>query len=387
MIPPSPLRESGIFPQFLLICLLTSFAASAVGQTTLYSTDFEAPFVPGTKALTGTDSWTVAASGLTSTVAATQPVYGVDAGKVVGLGQTAFIGSETPLNTSSLYSAYRPTPVTSFAANPLIRFTATLGFTKSFDVKDSNGIPTGIQYASLGRKDTFRLAFYNNGINNDGVTRKVMASIEWPTYTTTDTASGSIYRGDSSTDIQGKANAFTTDVDIIYDEPLQLNVLINFQTNRWSATLGGSPLFIDTVFRSPTNAASIPLTGFGMVVAQWAITPYYSPLDINRTNPFYDHPGNNWMLFDDWTITSEPLAQMSVSKIERVSNNAKLTWATELGYSYRVEYSTNLSTWLKMLPLITPTQSSNNQTFTDPNVISGNRYYRVRRGLTGTSGL
>jgi hypothetical protein len=391
MIPPSPLRESGIFQQFLLICLLTSFAASAVGQTTLYSTDFESPFVLGTKALTGTDGWVVAANALTAPAsAADQPVYGVDKQLVeVGLGQFAFIGSETPLNTSSLYSTYRLTPVTSFALNPLVRFTATLGFTKSFDVPDKPGEP-GIKYASLGRNDTFRIAFYNNGFNNNGLpSRKVMASIEWPTYTTTTAASGSIYRGDSSTDSQGKANAFTTDVDIIYGQAQQLNVLINFQTNRWSATLGGSPLFIDAVFRNPINASTIPLTGFGMVAAQWAITPYYSPLDLNRTNPFYDHPGNNWMLFDDWTIASEPLGQMNVSKIERLSNNARLTWATELGYSYRVEYSTNLSTWLKNLPssLITPIQSSSNQTFTDPNVISGNRYYRVRRAVTGTSGL
>jgi hypothetical protein len=382
MIHHPSLRESWILQPFLFTLLAHCLLLSARGQTTLYSTEFEAPtFVASTTALKdGKDGWVLAASGLSAAVANIQPVYGVDSGKVAGQGQTAYIGSETPLNTSSLYSVYRATPLTSFATNQLIRLTATIGIGKSFDVKDANGIPTGIQYASLGRNDTFRLAFYNNGLNNDGQTRKVMASIEWPTYTTSTVASGTIYRGDSSTDTQGKTNAFSTEVDIIYGEALQLNVLINFQTNRWSATLGDSPLFLDTVFRSPTKASTIPITGFGMVAVQWAITPY---------NLLYDHPGNNWMFFDDWNITSEPLEQMTLGKFELTSNNAKLTWATELGYSYRVEYSTNLSTWLKTLPgsLITPIESTTNQTFTDTSPISGARYYRVRRAVSGTSGL
>ncbi len=392
MIHSSTSVHQSAFPRlrWLPAVLLFGLVAWGSAQTTVYSTDFEAPtFAPSTTGLVGKDGWIVAASGLTAPLPNTQPVYGVDTEKLIGLGQSAYIGFETPLNPSSLYIAYRPTPVTSLATNPLIRFTATIGLTRSYDVKDAQGNPTGIQYATQNRHDTFRLAFYNNGINNDGVSRRVMASIEWPTFTTTSTASGTIYRGDSSTDFQGKAVTYNTDVDIIYGDALQLNVLINLQTNRWTASLDGSPLFVDAVFRSPSNASTIPLTGFGTVAAQWAITPYYAPTDLAKTNPFYDRPGNNWMLFDDWTIINEPLAQMAVSKFERVNSNARLTWATELGYSYRVEFSTNLSSWSKTLAnsLITPTASATNQTYTDPASLSGKRYYRVRRALTGTPGL
>jgi hypothetical protein len=368
-----------------LLVVLLGFVAvmPAPAQTTLYTTDFEAPtFTPSTTGLFNKDGWTVAANGRTATnqplTAAemqSQPVYGIDANLVPSLGQTGFIGFNAPLITlpaSSIYSAYRPAPVTPLTnGSPLIRFNAIIGLTKSTTT-----------YSGTALNDTFRISFYNNGLLNDGVSRKVLASIEFPTNTATSTSNGNVYRGDSTSTL------VNTEVALTFDEAMELSVIINFQTNRWSATWGGSPLFLDEVFRNANNAGTIPLT-FGMVAAQWAITPYYLPTDLNKTTPYYTHPGNNWMLFDDWTIINEPLAQMAVSKVERVSNNIKLTFPSELGYSYRVEYSTNLSTWLKTLPnsLITPTVSSLSQVFTDTSTISGKRYYRVRRALPGTSGL
>ena len=345
-----------------LLCLVVfSLGLPASGQVTLYSTDFEPTtptvFVAGNTALSGKDGWVVSASGQSAGVASAQPVYGIDSNIVPGLGQTAFIGFNTPTAVSSLYSAFRPAPyspaLTGDTGNSIIRFSATIGLTKSTTTFN----------------DTFRISFYNNGINNDGTARAVLGSIEFPTNTGTSSSNGNIYRGDSTT------TTSNTGVEIVYGEAQELLVVINYQTNRWSASWGDSPLFVDAVFRNPSNAAARPLT-FGMVAVQWAITTAGSP-------------GNNWMLFDDWNVSAEPLAQMSIGKIESVTNHATLTWSTEIGYSYRVEYSTDLTTWLKTLAgsLITPTASSLNQTFTDPGIISGKRYYRVRRALTGTSGL
>jgi hypothetical protein len=95
------------------------------------------------------------------------------------------------------------------------------------------------------------------------------------------------------------------------------------------------------------------------------------------------------MLFDEWNISTEPLAQLAVTKMEKVANHAKLTWPVELGYAYRVEYSNNLTVWDKTLAgsLLTPTESSATQVFTDPGLVSGKRFYRIKRALVGTVGL
>jgi hypothetical protein len=347
-----------------LLLAVGPLQSSAQAQgTLLYAAEFESPtFTAGNTALTAKDGWVVSAVGYSASISALQPVYGVDPAIVPGLGQTAFIGFNNPTfgTTSALYSAFRPTPftppLTGNSGSPILKFSATIGLTKS---KDTLAL----------YNDTFKIGIYNNGSLNDGNGRSPLGTIEFPTYLSNATTNGTIQRGD------GAGTAEDTGVLMIYGEALELIVVVNFQTNRWTASLGGSPLFVDAVFLDPALVSTRPRT-LGMVAAQWA------PFTPSR-------PGNNWMLFDDWNISMQPLQQQSIEKIELAATGIKLSWPVELGYVYRLETSTQLSptsNWQKTLlgSLFTPTQSASNFSFIDPSPVTGRKFYRIRRGLPGS---
>lgn len=336
-------------PQILL-------QAAPVVQTSIYSNDFEAAiWVKGDNTLAGVDQWVVSPAG--------QLVYGIESGLVPGLGKFGFIGFNAPTGTSAnatLFAAFRPTPFNP-GSMPVVRYSAILGFVKSTNTYTPYLTPIPLN-------DIFRVWFYNNGVTNNGVNRQPLASLDFHTST------GYIFRGDGTNISYDPVNSPNkTGVAITYDEALELVVYINYETNRWTASLGGSPLWVDEVFRSTSLAATRPLS-LGMVLFQWSITTA-------------GHAGNNWMLFDELNLTAEPLGQLELTKLETVSNKIKLTWPTEEGYSYRVQYSTNLSTWFKDLTgsLFRADTSLTNQTYTDAAAISGKRFYRISRWLNDTA--
>ncbi|MEZ5328643.1 MAG: HYR domain-containing protein [Verrucomicrobiales bacterium] len=99
----------------------------------------------------------------------------------------------------------------------------------------------------------------------------------------------------------------------VNDSVQGLFVSINFANNTWTARLDGVPVFLD----QPFNATDASLD-LGSIAAEWEIlTP--------------GQPGNNWMLFDEWTVTANAAVDDEAPVISNVPTN--ITTSTDPGKS------------------------------------------------------
>ena len=58
-------------------------------------------------------------------------------------------------------------------------------------------------------------------------------------------------------------------------------------------------------------------------------------------------PGNNWMLFDEWTVEVSHMPEVAAEfSFDPGSDELRMNWAIdELGFTYQIEKSSDLSTW------------------------------------------
>jgi len=142
-----------------------------------------------------------------------------------------------------------------------------------------------------------------------------------------------------------------------------LTVTMNFASNSWSATLNSALVATN----QPMTTTGKELT-LGDVDAVWNI---YSP----------NAPGNNFMLFDNYTITAEalplppPPPVLYFAKLS--ATNSRCFWSTNYS-GYHLEYNQNFGTPNWAASLRTPVVSGTNFVVTN-SMLVGKKYYRLSR--------
>ena len=292
----------------------------AASPTVIYSTGFETTegFSPSL-ALAGQQGWISAGSGGS----------GILNGFFAGLGQQAYVGFGAPTAANDFLNLWRPLNLAPIPANqPVVKFSVTMAVITSAN----------------GRHDDFRWSAYNtNGarlftLDFDAATQAITYALD---------------------DNQGfTATGWNFTRDTIYD----LVITMNFARNRWSATLNGTHV-----------AAALPITttgaalNLGDVDAVWAIrTP--------------GSPGNNYLIFDNYQLTTEDIAATvpALNSVARLNDGSlQLGLQGEQVVRYAVEASTNLTHWIS---LTTNSAATGAIAFTDASASGfAQRFYRVRQ--------
>ena len=264
-------RNFGVAMATLAATALTSYGG------VLYQTGFEAtespPFAAGvgtvlSAKLVGTGNWAMAVNPTPGTLASYYPFAGIDSGLVLELGQTAALGcldhtnfTMPPSGTQSIRVGRKVDAQP--AGNPVIDFYCQIGLTQSTN----------------GHSDDFELLVYNWD-------DKVLGGL------TFDLAQNKLLRYNANEYNTGSTDSAFTDTGLslssLYGTVVEVTMHVNYQTDTWSATVSGVQVAGGATFtRRPTASAA---RTFGSVQARWYI---------NSSGV----PGNNWMLFNDWTIT------------------------------------------------------------------------------------
>ena len=330
--------------QLAFACALLTLSDTHAGEA--YFTSFE-NFPTGDDTLINTDGWTGSHPNLKLHGVMSQADHAV-----VGIGNAAYIGGNSNViaNTNKLVFVRRPVNLDPVALNQEI-----VTFKVAFGIKDSTS-------SSGYRRDNFEFRVYNQanlqlgGIQFDNTTLD--------TTTLPATPKSYIYR----LHWNGSTWIYTnTNYKFIPSTIETLEFRINFRTNKWTVSLGGVPLFQDTTFYTGQNARNL-----GYVAAM---------MNVTNTAPLTGHllPGDNYMLFDDYQVRTDPLTT-TLAITKPTSGNASLTWNQEAGYSYQVLHSTDLTNWQSNLPnaSFTATQTAT-KSYTDPTTPAPlTRFYRIR---------
>ena len=306
-----------------VLLVLSSVSARAIE---LYSTGFE-NFAPGPDQLVGTDGWLGNGTGL--------GVHGIDDSILGPLGNSAFLGGVQPASRfTTVFRTVDYDPVQE--AHPIVEFEALIG----------------IQDSSNFRRDDFFITFYN--IEGD-----FLAALNFNNTV----ASFGLWRLDG-------VSAIDTGDIFFRNEVMVLAISVNFAANEWSVVLDDIPVFENARFHASSRTLDL-----GSVAAEWLLSA-----------PAVEAFGDNWMLFDEWSISAFPVeleeAPFFVCNIETDSEmRPVLTWQGEPGFTYQISYSADLVTWLTDLPGSNIDSGITHVplTYIDDTVPPGRRYYRVIR--------
>ncbi|MGK0184521.1 MAG: hypothetical protein ACI9R3_000293 [Verrucomicrobiales bacterium] len=299
-------------------CCLTLAIATAApcAAAVLYTTSFD-DFEVGADQLAQVGGWRASGRG--------QGLHGIDKDAIPGLGKSGFLGRSSPAADTSFVSVWRPLNYSPLAQEmPIIEFFAIVG------VADSTN----------GARDNFYITLYDSG-------NQLLGAIN---FDNTNERYG-IWRYDGQNYHRASGAFFRGKVHELY-------LRINFATGKWSAELDNLPLFRD---------APIDFTGktrtLGSFAAEWEIS--------DAANP-----GNNWFLFDEWTIEGSPLPGLTAA-FRAEPDFLNVRWnSAETGYAYRVQNSANLADW-ETIETITPIQRGESRLQIQPSERSG--FYRVKR--------
>ena len=306
------------------VCILSAGAGPSVsGQTNaivLLSTGFEA--IEGYDArytLAGQDLWIGEGTGGNGLVGDFFP----------GQGQQAFIGYFPPATPESFTVLRRPVNYVPPANIPLL-----VRFTVDMSIVDSTN----------GAYDEFRWSVYNVDTNRlftlDFDNNNFLVSYAL------DDAAGFVSTGLNFTN------------SVIYS----LAIDLSFASNRWSASLNQVPLVSNQPITTTGSALDL-----GDIDAVWAIA---------KTNL----AGNNYMIFDNYRITAEPVLTLrpELTAVSLLPNNQFLLRLTGApGASFAIEASADLAQWI---PLITNRTAANGTLdFLDTSATNHPwRFYRAR---------
>lgn len=276
-----------------LILLLTAwlpFGAAAQTAREIYYTGFEAADGYDIRSsLRGQQGWTGEGSGGSGLV---EEFFG-------GYGQQAFVGFAPPAPKDDALSIWRPLGVKAPAVGESI-----LRFSVLMQIEDSTN----------GEYDDFRWSAYNTASQR-------LFSIDF------DNSRGEInYALDDGNFL---SSGFTFENEAIY----WLDVYMNFARNNWTALMNGA-VVIDSQPITTLNA----LLDLSDVDAVWAIRKKGSP-------------GDNFLLFDEYSITAEPGVTIA-PQIEILGLNQagefELILHGERGLKYSVDVSEDLRTWTSL---------------------------------------
>lgn len=304
---PRLLRAAG-----LIIATFAAVVLAVDAGVLLYDTGFEssASETPGfatgvgtasAPKLVGSDGWTMVANPAPvapGTIATWYPFAGIDSGLVTGMGQTAALGCldhvnfSMPPNTTQFIRVGRKVATEPVLAGnlPIIDFYCQLGLTQSTN----------------SRHDDFELLVYNWD-------DKVLGGL------TFDLTQNKLFRYDANEYNSGSADPPYTDTGLslasLYGTVVEVTMRVNYKTNTWTATVGGVQVVGGATFtRRPTTGSSPAARTFGSLQARWYIATV-------------GYPGNNWMLFDDWSITAsaEPTIPATASANYAANSTAAIT--------------------------------------------------------------
>lgn len=214
-----------------------------------------------------------------------------------GEGQQAFVGYAGPLDTNDMLNVWRPMASSSGGSPAQVQFSVLMA------VVDS----TNRYY------DDFRWSVYNSDSNR-------LFTVDFDNYTLTVS-----YALDDSAGFISTGTLYTNNTLYL------LTVDMDFANNTWSATLDGRPLI---------SAKPITTTGaartLGDVDAVWAIR-----------EP--GHPGNNYMLFDNYTLSTIGGGSSSGPRLEAVGRLPDGSFVLHVigqpTRSYTVEASDDFVSW------------------------------------------
>ena len=318
--PTANLRLAVALAKSLAVLFVCTMHLQAAAPTVIYSTGFETTEGYSTGfVLAGQQNWVSAGSG----------GNGILNGFFPGMGQQAYVGFGAPSSTDDLLNLWRPLNLAPVPTNqPVVKFSVTMSVIGSTN----------------DHHDDFRWSVYNtNGarlftLDFDGAALAITYALD---------------------DGQGfVATGWNFARDTIYD----LVVTMNFARNRWSATLNGTQV-----------AASLPIStagaalNLGDVDAVWAIRTPTSP-------------GNNYLIFDDYRLTTEDVAvsRPMVSSVAALGDGRlQLRLQGEQTVRYAIEGTTNLAQWVS---LTTNSAATGVIDFTDSTAPGlSRRFYRARQ--------
>ncbi|MGV3773354.1 MAG: hypothetical protein ACO1QB_10670, partial [Verrucomicrobiales bacterium] len=213
-----------------------------------------------------------------------------------GFGQQAYIGFHPPTNSSVFTTVFKPMTSTPVPANTkIVKFSVQMQIIAS----------------TKGSQDDFRWSFYNSDA-------KRLFSVDFET--STKFLSVLLETGDF------EYIPFTFDHDGVY----QLDIWLDFGRNLWTA------FFNDVVI---LNSEPITTTGakldFGDMDAVWSIRDVANP-------------GDNYLIFDDYTVSVENVSSIPSTLEVNGFNQAGafvLRIHGEAGLNYSVETSTDMVNW------------------------------------------
>lgn len=250
---------------------------------------------------------------------------GLISGFFPGEGQQAYVGFDPPSTNDDQLILWQPINYSPIAAKtPVVTFSVLMGFVDS----------------TTNRYDDFYWSVYNSDV--DLLFTINFRNDDLRVYYALDGTNQFVWTGETFT----------------HDVTYKLVVTMNFASNLWSATLDGSPL----VTNKSITTTGAPLT-LGDVDAAWVLA------DQAR-------PGDNFMLFDNYSITAEivPPPSPRLQLIERTpAGNVYLQLEGQSGARFAIDATTDLSSWT---PLVT-----NNVSFPYLDTSAAaltRRYYRAR---------
>lgn len=343
---PRRLSRQAVNSLIFGIGLALALAAPAARAGEAYFTGFE-NFTTGDDTIVGTDSWTGSAAhlGMKLDGVMSEAQHGV-----AGIGNAAYIGGYATTTASTANKTVYVRKAVNLDPVALSQEVAT--FSVTFGIKDS---------LTTTKRDNFEFLVYNKdnlllgGIQFDNTTldsstlepRRLIYRLSW-----------------NGTAFQYVLTPFT-----FLPETLEtLRFRINFRTNRWTVSLSDVPIFQDIPFYTGSSAKTL-----GSVMVKMAVG------NASATSPFYILPGDNYMLFDNFTIRTDPVTT-TLAITKNLTGAAKLTWNEEAGYTYQVAYSTDAKTWKTDLANSSHTASlTQTATFTDPTTpVPVKRIYRIQ---------
>jgi len=302
----------------VLLCLLWAggLSSSFGTPTNIFSTQFE--FAQGYStnlSLAGQNGWTKFGTG----------GNGLTNGFFAGQGQQAYVGRFPPAPGNSNLFVWRPINFSPVAAGlPLVKFTTLMSVVGSTN----------------GGYDFFQWHVYNNQ-------SQPLIVIDFDTDSTN---VGYFLDG---------TQFVNTGVKFALGATYTLTVTMNFAANRWSATLNSALL----VNNQPITTTAKQLT-LGDVDAVWNL--YLA-----------NAPGDNFMVFDNYTITADTLPPRPTLFAPRYGRSFNLTFPTQSNFVYTVEFATQAqaSNWTALTNLV---GNGQNLVIRDYAATNSARYYRVR---------
>ncbi len=284
-----------VVAQLAAIALLTLSGtrfAAAQDSVTVYSTAFEAAedYDEGFE-LAGQNGWVAEGTG----------GNGLLPGRFPGEGVQGYLGTFEPLNEGELAtSLWRPVNYAPVAeGRPIVTFTVDM------EISDSTN----------DKRDDFRWSAYNTQGNR-------LFTVAFNNNTTE-----ICYILDDQVGFRATPYSFLRDT--IYT----LEIVMDFANNLWSARLDSAVL----LEAQPITTTGAPLN-LGDIDAVWA---YLDP----------DLPGDNFMAFDNYTITAAapPDPTPSLTILECLKSGETLLRLTGLGNTaYAIETSEDLTSWTEL---------------------------------------